>query len=118
MRTVCTGLPSTRRSRRRSPASYSVSASSSRSRITSAAMRSASVCSVDGVERAERGPVELGALGGAVGGEVGHLVVVAGDALTGRGQRIERGEPLDVVVGEVVDGLSSSLIALLFSRGW
>ena len=44
MRTVCTGLPSTRRSRSRSPASYSVSANSSRSRITSAAMRSASVC--------------------------------------------------------------------------
>ncbi len=104
MRTVCTGLPSTRRSRSRSPASYSVSASSSRSRMTSAAMRSASVCSVGGVERAQRGPVVLGAFGGAVGGEVGHLVVVTADALTGGGQRVERGEPLDVVLGEVVDG--------------
>ena len=42
MRTVCTGLPSTRRSRRRSPASYSTRPSSSRSRMTSAAIRSAS----------------------------------------------------------------------------
>ncbi len=69
-----------------------------------------------GVERAERGPVELGALGGAVGGEVGHLVVVPADALTGGGQRIERGEALDVVVGEVVHGRAHD-DALLFSRG-
>ena len=39
---------------------------------------------VGGVERAQRGAVVLGAFGGAVGGVVGHLVVVAGDALAGR----------------------------------
>ena len=55
---------------------------------------------VGGVERAQRGAVELGALVDAVGGVVGHLVVVAGDARAGRRERIEGGEALDVVVGE------------------
>ena len=59
---------------------------------------------VDGGEGPQAGAVVLGAFGGAVGGEVGHLVVVAGDALTGGGERVERGEPLDVVVGQSVDG--------------
>ena len=98
MRTVCTGLPRTRRSRRRSPASCSSSASSSRSRMhLGGDAVGVGLAIVGGVERAQRGAVVLGALVGAVGGEVGHLVVVAGDALTGRAQRIERGEPLDVV---------------------
>ena len=56
------------------------------------------------VERAQRGAVVLGALVAPVGGVVGHLVVVAGDALAGRGERIERGEALDVAVGEVEHG--------------
>jgi hypothetical protein len=43
-------------------------------------------------------------------------VVVAGDALTGRGERIERGEPLDVVLGELVHGGAGQL-ALLLSMG-
>ena len=56
-----------------------------------------------GGERAQRGAVVLGALVDPVGGVVGHLVVVAGDALAGRRERIEGGEALDVGVGELVD---------------
>ena len=47
-------------------------------------------------ERPQRGAVVLRALVDSVGGVVGHLVVVAGDALAGRAQRIEGGEALDV----------------------
>ena len=54
-------------------------------------------------ERAQRRTIVLGALVDAVGRVVGHLVVVAGDALAGCAERIERGEPLDVLVGELVD---------------
>ena len=57
-----------------------------------------------GVERAQRGSVVLGAFVDAVGRVVGHLVVVPGDALARGRERVERGEPLDVGVGERVDG--------------
>ena len=83
MRTVCTGLPSTRRSRRRSPASYSVSDElEPLAHHLGGDAVGVGLHVVDAASSArERGAVELGALGGAVGGEVGHLVVVARDAL-------------------------------------
>ena len=102
MRTVCTGLPSTRRSRRRSPASCSSSAELEA--LAHHLGGDAVGVGLDrrrGVERAQRRPVVLGALVAAVGGVVGHLVVVAGDPLAGRADGIERGEALDVVVGEL-----------------
>ena len=102
MRTVCTGLPSTRRSRRRSPASYSTSAELEPLAHHLGRDPVGIVADVDGVEGAQRGAVVLGPFGGAVGGVVGHLVVVAGDALARRRERVERGEALDVVVGELV----------------
>ena len=57
-----------------------------------------------GVERPQGGPVVLGARVDPVGGVVGHLVVVAGDALARGRERVEGGEALDVGVGELIDG--------------
>ena len=58
---------------------------------------------VDGRERAQRRPVVVGALGCAVGREVGHLVVVTGDAFAGRTEGVEDGEALDVLFRQLVD---------------
>ena len=60
------------------------------------------VADVDGVEGAQRGAVVLGPFGATVGGVVGHLVVVAGDALARRRERVQRGEALDVLFGQLV----------------
>ena len=117
MRTVCTGLPSTRRSRRRSPASCSTDGEleSLPHHLGGDAVGVGHGRRIEGGERAEGRPVVLGALRRTVGRVVGHLVVVAGDALTGRGQRIEHCEALHVLVGQLRDGRAHA--GLRLSRG-
>ena len=71
-----------------------------------------------GVERSQGGAIVLGALVAARGGVVGHLVVVAGDALAGRAQRIERSEALHVAVGELEHRRWCAHRRFTDPRGW
>ena len=102
-RTACRALAITLSSLVTSPASYSSRARPSRSCMASLATRSRSSAGLDGGELGERAPVEVGQGGEAVGGEVGQLVVVPGDADVGGADRVERRPFVDVAVGDVVN---------------
>src|SRR6266511_2894018 len=65
-----------------------------------------------GLQRSERRPVVLVSLLIAVGREVGHLVVVAGEALERGRDRVKGGEPLDEPVRQVVDLRHASVCLL------
>ncbi len=104
MRTYCTGLPSTRQVAQalagvvlleREDESFAQHLGRDPVTIAADVARAR-----HGVELSQRGPIVLGALVAAGRRQVGHLVVVAGDAFTGRAERVECGEALDVAVGE------------------
>ena len=59
-------------------------------------------CGHRGIELADAGARVLGPFLEAVGGVVGHLLVVAGEAAEGRGHRVEHRRPVHVLVGDLV----------------